>query len=194
MHRSTPSRRHPSRQTSSRPRRVGLLALVVAPLVFVACSKSAATGGEGLIERDLAESIGLGELDATCEEPASREEGETYVCTATTEDGRVIEFLGTVEDDDRINVVTTNLLTLADLDGLRDDAATRFTESEDGPDMAADDIDCGTEPVILDEHEFICEVTDVTTGDVWELIITTTPFEPGVGIRSEFYQIGEQLR
>lgn len=157
-----------------------------------ACSDSAATGGEGLIERDLAASIGIGELDAECEEPASKDEGETYVCTATTEDGRVIEFLGTVEAGNKINVVTTNLLTVADLDGLRADAAASLNEAN-GLTIDPDDIDCGDEPVILQDDEFLCEITDVTNDSVWELIVRTAPFEPGVGLVPA-YKVGEQLR
>lgn len=172
--------------------RAGALA-VSAPLLFAACSDDAATGGEGLIERRLADEIGLGELDADCESPAEQVAGETFSCTATTTDGRTIEFHGEMTDGDALNIVTTNLLTLKDLDALREDAAASLGAAND-LEIAADDIDCGDEPIILTDVVFMCELTDVTDGSVYELEITTAPFEPGVGIRSTYYRVGDQLR
>lgn len=182
------------RDTSGSPRRrrTGVLAVAAAALLFVACSDSAATGGVALIETELADQIGLGELDAECAEPASKEEGERFDCTATTVDGRVIELLGTMTAKDKIDIVTTNLLTVSDLDGLRADAATTLNEVN-GFGIAADDIDCGDETLVIEDAEFTCELTDAAQGSVWELIVRTAPYEPDVGL-APAYKVGEQLR
>ncbi len=178
------------RPTTSRPLRLAPFA-ALGLFALAACSDSAATGGEGLIERDLAKQIGLGDLDAECDEPAEKTEGETFDCTATTEDGRTITFQGTMRSDSEIHVVSTNLLLPSEVDTLRDEGA-RVLSEQNAIEVLPDDIDCGDEAVLLDDAgEFTCEITDTSTGDVYELTVMTGGIEPGVGIRELFFQVGD---
>lgn len=175
------------------PIRRGGVAALAAAAVLAACSGSAATGGVGLIEGDLADEIGLGDLEATCDEPAEKAEGETFECTATTTDDRTITFLGTMESDDEFEIVTTNLLTVTDVTAIRTEAA-RALSAQIGVEISPDDIDCGDQSVIIADDEFVCAITDTSTGDVFDLTITTAPFVPGVGIAPTYFEIGPEPR
>ncbi len=87
-----------------RPLRARTLLLTLATLfVVTACSGdiSFSIGGQSvddaaveLIEGDLADQIGLGELTAACPEVPDAEVGTEFDCTATTADGAVIEIAG----------------------------------------------------------------------------------------------------
>jgi hypothetical protein len=171
------------------PRLVVPLAVALAALA--GCSDSAALSGQALIEGELADTIGLGELDATCNEPDGLQEGETFTCTATTTDGTSIEFLGTMTSDDEFEVVTTNLLTAEDVTALREEGA-RVLSEEVGATIVADDIECADGAVVLDETGVVmCTITDTSTGDVYDLTVDTGGLEPGTGARDLSFQIGD---
>lgn len=70
--------------------------LIVPVLVMSACSvsgeinigsESPENATEDVIEGELADQIGLGELTASCSKPSSEEVGSRFLCTADTEDG-----------------------------------------------------------------------------------------------------------
>lgn len=189
--RSTPSPGRP------RPRgiRRALAITVAAGVVVAGCgAKNAGNSAEKLIVDDLQDDIGLGALDPTCGQPEDYSAGETFTCTATTGDGRVVEFFGEMTDDDTFNLVTSNLLTAEDVVAIRAGAAESL-----GPEVGAtidpDDIVCPDEIVLLDDSgDFTCEITDTSTGDVYALVVSTGGIEPGVGVRKLEYEITELLR
>lgn len=161
-------------------------------LIVGACSGSAAKSGESVIEGELAEQIELGDLEADCNEPEDLQEGETFTCTATTEDGGTIEFIGTMSSDDEFNVVTSNLLTASDVVAMREAVAVSLSD-EIGVPVAADDISCPDGSVILNDDDAVeCEVTDTETGDVYPLTISTGGLEPGVGARDLHFEVGSE--
>jgi len=165
--------------------------LLGAAALLAGCGGSAAKSGETIIEEELADAIALGELDATCNEPKDLSEGETFTCTATSEDGAEIEFLGTMTSDDKFEIVTTNLLTADDVTTIRAEGA-RVLSEEVGVEIVADDITCPTEVVVLDDTgDFVCEITDSSTGDVYDLTISTGGITPGEGVNQLFFQIAD---
>lgn len=166
----------------------------VAVVVFAACSDSAADSAKVVIEESLADEIGLGDLDATCNEPEGLTEGETFTCTATTADGLTIEILGTMTSDDEFEVVTTNLLTASDVEAIRAEGA-RVLSEEVGVEIAPEDIECAEGSIVLDDSgDFVCAITDTATGDVYDLTVSTGGLEPGVGVKDLAFQIGETPR
>ncbi len=171
--------------------RVCASVLVVAGLGLASCGGSAAETGENVIQDQLAEEIGLGELDATCNEPDGLDEGETFTCTATSSDGQTIEFLGTMTSDDEFSIVTTNLLVADDVVAIREEGA-RVLSEEVGATILPDDIECAEGSIVLDDvGDFSCTITDTGTGDVYDLTISTGGLEPGVGARELTFQIGD---
>ena len=133
----------------SRLRPLSVGGTIVALLVVGACSASSAdfqSAAEDVIEGDIAEQSTLGDLSATCEEPDDPEPGDVFACTATTEDGRTIEFTATVEDDDQVNVQSTNLITVEGL-GTIEEVAVAALEAEIGETLGVENFDCGAEPV-----------------------------------------------
>ena len=183
-----------NRRTSARrPLSVSVVALaMVSAGALAACGGgSAADSGVTLIEEELAETIGLGDLEATCDEPDGLKEDETFTCTATTDDGTVIEFLGTMTSDDEFEIVTTNLLTADDVTTIKEEGA-RVLSEEIQAEIVADDITCPTEAVVLDDTgEFECEITDTSTGEVYGLTVSTGGLTPGVGVNELTFQVGE---
>ena len=173
------------------PSRAIVFALAAATVGLTACSGSAAATGESVIEDQLADEIGLGELDATCNEPDGLTEGETFTCTATTTDGEAIEFLGTMTSDDSFDIVTTNLLVASDVMAIREEGA-RVLSDEVGAEILPEDIECADGSIVLDDvGDFRCTITDTATGDVYELTVSTGGLEPGVGVRELSFQIGD---
>ena len=172
--------------------RVNVTALAVGALLgLAACGGSAAATGEAVIQDQLADEIGLGELEATCNEPEGLSEGETFTCTATTTDGETIDFLGTMTSDDEFEIVTTNLLIASDIVVIREEGA-RVLSDEVGATIQPDDIECADGSIVLDDAgDFRCTITDTSTGDVYELTVSTGGLEPGVGVRDLSFQIGD---
>lgn len=171
-----------------------LFAVIAVGVGVAGCSKNAGISAENVIVEELQDKIGLGPLDPECGQPAKYEAGETFTCTATTEDGRVLTFHGEMTDPDTFDVVTSNLLTAEDVVGIRRSVAEAM-----GPEVDAtvdpDDIVCPDDIVVLDDTgDFTCEITDTATGAVYALLISTGGIEPGVGIRKLDFEITEQLR
>jgi hypothetical protein len=174
------------------PRRSSILLAALAGAVsLAACGGSAAESGQVVIEEQLADEIGLGDLDATCNEPEGLSEGETFTCTATTTEGDTIEFLGTMTSDDEFEIVTTNLLLASDVETIREEGA-RVLSAEVGSTIVPEDIECAEGSVVLDDvGDFRCTITDTATGDVYDLTVSTGGLEPGVGVRELSFQIGD---
>lgn len=173
-------------------RSVHRCAAALGVLTLVACSSSAALSGESVIEGELADAAGLGELDAQCNEPDGLEEGETFTCTAVAEDGRTVEFLGTMTSNDSFDIVSTNLLTSEDVVAIREEGA-RLLSQDVGVEIRSADIVCPDAIVVLDDTgDFVCEITERSTGDVYELTISTGGIEPGEGVRSLSFRISDE--
>ena len=176
------------------PKSGSVMGVVVAGLVLASCGGSAADSGVVVIEEKLADEIGLGDLDATCNEPDGLKEGETFTCTATTADGETIEFLGTMTSDDELEVITSNLMIASDIEAIRAEGA-RVLSDEIGSTVAPEDIECADGSIVLDDvGDFLCSITDTGTGDVYDLTVSTGGLEPGVGVRELSFQIGDAPR
>lgn len=170
------------------------MGLALGSAVFVAaCSGDAAESAEAVIEGELEEQIGLGELSAACNQPDGLAEGETFECTAITADGASIEIVGTMTSEDEFNVQTTNLLTSDDVDQLVVLIADAVS-NEVGAEVAPGDLTCPSGSVILDGNgDFTCEIVDTATGDVYAITIQTGGLVPGEGPRDLGFEIGDLI-
>ena len=157
-------------------RSVAIGLVVLSGLVAAGCSTSIdyPGGATKLIEGELEEKVGLGELTATCGDVADDVKvGDTFVCTAETTDGDTVEFLATVAEDDKVNVDTTNLIT-ADGMTVIENGAVSVLEQETGATIGEGALECGEGPRVIDvaSETLDCVLTSPDTGDKYETTIT----------------------
>ena len=172
-------------------RTLGLGATTV--LLLAACGGDAQQTATAVIENQIADQVGLGELTADCDEPDTREVGTTFSCTATTGDGDVIELTTTFEDDDRIFVLPTNVL-LADDMPLVEAEAAQVIGSEVGAEIAPADVECPGRSVVMDANDQMrCRITDTSSGTTFVLIVTLSDFVRDQGFQSRFYEVGDPI-
>ncbi|MCP5029506.1 MAG: hypothetical protein GY929_24815 [Actinomycetia bacterium] len=125
---------------------------------------------EDLIESDLADQIGLGDLNASCSKPVSDDVGSRFLCTAVTDGGGTIELQAVIEENGPF-VETTNVVLGENLPEI---AAILIAEVEtqSGLDLADDALDCGTKSLIVnDANEILCQLED-PAGDRFDTTIT----------------------
>jgi hypothetical protein len=164
----------------------------VAALLVTSCSSSTTDYqalAVKLIQGELQDTLSIGDLAAECEEPSSKEVGTTFACTATTPDDRTITFTADIREGKKVNVQSTNVLTAENLGEIEAEAA-RILSEKVGQTLPAENIDCGSEPVIADAGEaFVCALTDPgNPNDVYDTSITlddlTNPTQLDVEVAS----------
>lgn len=168
--------------------------------LFVACGGGdVAQSGETLIETELEEQIGVGELDASCDQPEDEEIGTEFLCTASTEDGRVIEFVGAFTAEDEIFVSPTNLLLTEEVERLKSQAA-QVLSPEVGVEIDPSQITCPTEEPLFMETSgsagdavVECTITDEATSTSFPLTVTLSDYVIQEGYQNLFAQIGDPI-
>ena len=134
-------------------------------MILAACSGSASFSlgaanfvepAIDLIEGELSDSIGLGMMVGACEEPASTEVDDTFECTGTLDDGRVVEFIATVSEGEMVNVLTSNIMNT-------DVGEQWFFAAlvEQNPDLVLtqSDVECGDGFIIIADSGVQCTVS-----------------------------------
>ncbi len=180
--------------------RFSILVVVPAAGLLVACGGGdAAQSGETVIETELEEQIGVGELDASCDQPEDDEVGTEFLCTASTEDGRIIEFLGAFTAEDEIFVSPTNLLRAEEVERLKFQAA-QVLSPEVGVDIDPSQITCPEEdPLFMDtsgaagEAVVECTITDEVSSTSFPLTVTLSDYVIREGYQNLFAQIGDPI-
>jgi hypothetical protein len=168
-------------------RRRVIVAIGVLSIVMAACSAevSFSVGGQSaeeaavdLIEGDLADQIGLGPLDASCQDIDDLEVGDMFGCTAFVESGDVIRFVVVADAEDSIDVTSQNLI-LAEAVPTLEAAAVEALESGTGLSLGVENFDCGDRTVIVEEGgDVACVLTDPSNGDRYEATVTLNSREP----------------
>ena len=79
-----------------------------------------------LIEGELSDDLGLA-MTGECDDVDDPEVGVSFECTGTTDDGRVVEFDATIDEEDHISVFSVNVVNAG--------AVGRFAAAEAGPRM-----------------------------------------------------------
>ena len=170
-----------------------IAALAVA---LASCSFSTGTtpenAGEEVIEGALSEQSGLVYVDAKCVAPAANEVGETFTCTAMTDDGVAVTFQGVVDPDDSIFVAPSNIIDADDMSTVETEAAGLLGE-DIGVVIDPSDVDCPDETSVLVDDQLRCVITDVSNNERYEMILTATDFVLREGYGNRFYEIGDLL-
>lgn len=169
--------------------RFGLVAVVAAvALVASACTSEPEEEAaptlrqttEDLIRNRVAGEAGLGDLSPVCPEVnlAVSTVGTTWDCTATTADQRVIALSAVINDQGRVEVGTTNLITAAALPSF-ERAAVQALNDTVGSRLAEDDIDCGSDTVVFGgaERIMICALFDPHTDATYDVSLTVQDIE-----------------
>ncbi len=143
----------------TRQRPAQLCVVAALSLLFSACSFSGSfsVGTQTLddlavetIEDELAVENGLGEVTAICDSASGLEVGDTFDCTAVMTDGRIVHFETEIQTEEDIWVSSTNLLFA---DEAVDFVVQILNENNEGLNLTATDVDCGTEIFIWNLEE-----------------------------------------
>ena len=165
-------------------------------LVVSACSVSVgstpANAAEDAIEDGLSELLGLELSDATCTEPRADEPGETFSCSATSDSGESVNIDGVVEENDGIYVAATNVVLTDDLSDLEEEAIVTLAPDSGLPPERID-VDCPAGPTVFDGDVLVCEISDNSTGERFELNVELTDFVLREGWTSRRYAIGAPI-
>lgn len=170
-----------------------LLALGLAGVAALsACSGDPAGAGVEVIEGELADQIGLGELEAECDEPDDRDVGTEFTCTATTEDDEVVELNAVFDAEDEVFVYPTNILLDSEMSTVEAEAA-QVLGAEIGVEVDPADIECPVETMVLGADGILdCTITDPATGDRFALTATFGDHVRDEGFQERNYAIGEE--
>lgn len=162
-------------------------------LLLAACGGDASTTAVAVIESELADQIGLGDLEAECDQPDEAVVGQVFGCTAETVDGDTIVFEAEFEEDDRIFVYPVNLVEAASMSNVEAAAAATLS-GEVGEAIDPSDVECPDRTVVLDAAEsFQCEITRAATGQRFGLTVTLTDFVRDEGFQSVEFLVGEEI-
>ena len=129
----------------------GGLGALVASVLVASCSSTTnyREAAVKAIEGNVQNQLGMGDLQASCQEPSSKEVGTTFDCTADTESGDTITLTAEITSKDRVSVQTTNVLTPDNLAKIEAEAA-RILSEKVGQELPAESIDCGSQPVVAE--------------------------------------------
>jgi hypothetical protein len=163
----------------------GILGLCV--LVLAGCSvdvsvsfggADAAQAAVNLIEGEIADKAGIGPLTATCQEIENPEPGDTFTCTAATENGETIRFDAVMEEDDIVDVESVNLVTAQGLTAIEELAVQALEESV-GETLGTENFDCGDGWMVVEPGGTIpCVLTDPVGGAMYEATVTVEVLDP----------------
>lgn len=132
---------------------------------------------EEMIRTDVAGVAGLGELIPVCPDVTGAVVGTAYECTATTEDQLLISLAAVIDDEGRVQLNTTNVITAAALPSF-ERAAVEALNSTVGSRLETDAIDCGDTPVVFGQDRvMVCALLDPHTEKVFDVSLTITDIE-----------------
>jgi hypothetical protein len=134
---------------------------------------------EEAIEGDLADQLAIGELTAECDDPENTDVDTTFTCTAQTESGSTIDLDAVIVSDEEVQVDARNVLTADDVASLEGEAA-RVLAEQVGQDLPAENIECGTQSlVIVTSEPTVCVLTDPESGEVYDATVVFDDVESG---------------
>jgi hypothetical protein len=115
----------------------------------------------------------LGKLTATCEKPAAAKPKpeDTFACTASTADGKVVKFTAKVATGNKVNVTSTNVLTADDVAKV-EEVAVKALEEEVGEPLGIENMDCGKAPIIFEAKGIVCTLTDPGDKSIYDATVT----------------------
>lgn len=144
---------------------IGVVAVVLAAGCSFSIGDTPTNVAEEVIEGDLAEQIGITDVEADCEVETSRDVGTTFTCTSTSNIGD-IEYRATIEEDDTVFVEPTNVLSPDNISAIEANTPG---------------VDCGDGAVVVGSDDTLtCAYTDPGDGLVYDVFIQFTDLTAGL--------------
>lgn len=130
--------------------------------------KSSNMGSQTLkyIDNELTAQVGLGKLTAVKCDPAPEKPkvGDSFNCTATTPDGKVLKIVSKLVAEGKAETIATNVLKKEMIVPVLTSALPAIKEQA-GQDVEVSNVDCGNKNIVLDaDNSFDCMVTVPSTG------------------------------
>lgn len=121
------------------------------------------------IEGSIADDFGM-PLVANCPVVAEPAIGGEFTCTASTSTGQIIDFAGTIQAADQLDIASTNVVSSTALDEVREQLAADLTEST-GFEVT---VDCPSNMITMDAPTASCTASSTTQPDTNPIGITFT--------------------
>ena len=136
-----------------------------------------ATLAQEMISGELATTIGLGPLSSRCDDPGLVAADSMFACTAVTDSGAVIQIQGAVNDEGRLILTTTNLVSAAAIPSFERGAAALLNTSI-GSNFTAESVDCGATAVVL-PADFVmgCALVMPASAQVFDVMLTISDLD-----------------
>ena len=109
-----------------------------------------------------------------------------------TEAGETVTFEGVVDPDDSIFIAASNVIVANEMSVVETEAAGVLGENI-GVFIDPCDVDCPDESTVLVDDRMRCEISDVASGDCYEMFLTAVGFELREGFTQRSYEVGDQL-
>lgn len=130
-----------------------------------------------LIAGPVAESAGLALSNPVCPDMSAAVPGETFTCSATTEDQATVRLTATLQPSGQVEVATVNVITAQAL-GSFETAAIDALNAEVQVPLGYDDIDCGGSSVVIaDDATIVCALKDPQTEAIFDVTLTISDVE-----------------
>ncbi len=155
----------------------------------VSVGQTPTSAAEEAIEDELGGVLGLELSDATCGEPDSDDPGETFTCTATGPSGETVTVDAVVDPDDQVFVAASNVVIADDMAAIEQEAI-EVLAPEVGLPVERIAVDCPVGPIVLDGDLLICEISDTSTGERFELEARLSEYVLREGYASRTYVVG----
>ena len=158
---------------------IGLTACAL--LITVSCSLNSGSPGadellsvretsERIIQGDIADLIGQGDLSPVCPEVQNPLPGTVFQCSANASENRIVYVNGLIENDGRVSLATSNVLIPNDLPVFEQAAVSWLDNRIEGV-VPSTAVDCGTSSIILNANKVIRCRYEPTPGDARDIKI-----------------------
>lgn len=132
---------------------------------------------EELIAGPVAEAAGLGSLLPVCPDMAGAVPGDSFTCTASTEEQKTVRLTATVQPTGQVELATTNVITVEALPSFEQAAIDALNSTVEVP-LTYEHIDCGPDSVVVnDDATLVCALRDPQTDAIFDVTLTITDLE-----------------
>lgn len=132
---------------------------------------------EELIVGPVADTAGLGPLLPVCPDMTGAVPGDSFTCTASTEEQKTVRLAAIIQPSGQVELATTNVITADALPSFEQAAIDALNSTIEIP-LSYDDIDCGPNSLVInDDATLVCALRDPQTAAIFDVTLTFTDLE-----------------